>query len=91
MDTSVIINEMGGYVMPVVLIVCLSVGYIIKHLVPTDKINRYIPLIVGACGVLVSSWSAGWSLDSEVLVRGLVSGLGSTGAHQAFSSLITKK
>ena len=91
MDTNIYLSEMGSYIMPVVLTVCLCAGYILKHLVPTDKINRFIPLIVGGVGVLVSVWSAGWSFDADILVRGLVSGLASTGAHQAFSNIIGKK
>ena len=37
---------LNAYIVPVTLIVCLCVGYIIKHFIPTDKINKWIPLIV---------------------------------------------
>lgn len=90
MDINSIVGGVESYIMPLALIVCLSVGYIIKHLVPTDRINRFIPLIVGACGVFIAVWNAGWQIDSQVLVRGLVSGLASTGAHEAFSGVLKK-
>jgi hypothetical protein len=35
------------YLVLVVLGICLCAGYILKHLVPSDKINRFIPLIMG--------------------------------------------
>lgn len=79
------------YIVPVVLIICLCVGYIIKHFIPSDKVNRYIPVIVGALGVFISIWNAGWSVTPDTIVIGLVSGLASTGMHEAFSQIISKK
>ena len=80
----------NAYIVPVVLIICLCVGYIIKHLIPTDRVNKFIPLIVGVLGVFISVWNSGWTVTPEILVIGLVSGLASTGLHQALKQFIDK-
>ena len=82
---------LNGYIVPVVLIVCLCVGFIIKHVIPTDKVNRFIPLIVGLLGVFITFWNSGWTLSPEILAIGLVSGLASTGMHEILRQFITKK
>lgn len=80
----------SSYIVPVVLIVCLCVGYIVKHIIPSDKVNRYIPVIVGMLGIFISIWDAGWLITPNTIVIGLVSGLASTGLHEAFSQIINK-
>lgn len=79
------------YIVPVVLIICLCVGYVLKNLVPTDKVNRYIPLAVAVIGIVIAVWNAGWVFTPTTVVTGLVSGLASTGMHQAFKNFIDKK
>ena len=71
------------YLVLVVLGICLCAGYILKHLVPTEKINRFIPLMMGALGVVLNLWLSGWVLTPQVLLGGLASGLAATGVHQA--------
>ena len=75
------------YLVLVVLGICLCAGYILKHLVPSDKINRFIPLIMGALGVVLNLWLSGWVLTPQVLLGGLASGLAATGVHQAAKGL----
>ena len=75
------------YLVLVVLGICLCAGYILKHLVPTEKINRFIPLIMGVLGVVLNLWLSGWVLTPQVLLGGLASGLAATGAHQAAKGL----
>lgn len=79
---------LNDYIVLAVLGICLCVGYIVKHLVPTDKINRFIPLIVGVLGVVLNVWLAGWQVTPEVLLGGLASGLASTGMHELFAQFI---
>jgi hypothetical protein len=67
--------------------ICLCVGFILKDAVQTDKINRYIPLIMGALGVALSFWIFK-VMTPTVLLTGLFSGLASTGAYEAFKNLI---
>lgn len=75
------------YLVLVVLGICLCAGYILKHLVPTEKINRFIPLMMGALGVILNLWLSGWVLTPQVLLGGLASGLAATGVHQAAKGL----
>ena len=85
------INFMNEYLVLVVLGICLCVGDIIKHMIPNDKINRYIPLILGGLGVVINSWLNAWALSPEILLGGLASGLASTGLHEAYKNLIGEK
>ena len=85
-----IMGFMNEYVVAAVVIACLCVGYVLKHCVPSDKVNKYIPLIVAVLGVVVNCWVNEWSFTPEILVAGLVSGLASTGRHQAFKQIIEK-
>ena len=81
------LNEFG---VPVIVGVCLCVGYILKHLVPTEKSDRFIPLLMGALGVALNLWIRR-SVSPDILLGGLFSGLASTGLHQAFKQLIDRK
>ena len=84
------ISYLGKYVVLLVLGICLCVGYVLKHVVTTDKINRWIPLIMGVLGVAVNVWIQA-AFTPEVVLGGLFSGLASTGLHQVFKQLIMKK
>ena len=84
MDLSFLYN----YIMPIILGICLCVGFILKYAVRTDKINNFIPLIMGCLGVFLASWLAKWSLSPDIILQGLISGLASTGCYEAFANLI---
>ena len=75
------------YISPIALIICLAVGYVIKHVVPGEAVNQFIPLIVALLGVGICAWSA-MSVTPEVICQGLVSGLASTGMHEVFKNLL---
>lgn len=85
------ITFFNDYLVLVVLGICLCVGYILKHVVPSKKINKFIPLLVGVLGVLLNTWLNDWAFTPEILLGGLASGLASTGLHQAFTNLINKE
>ena len=74
---------------PIIVGICLCIGYILKNVVTTDKINKYIPLIMGVLGVGLNCW-INLSFTPEILLTGLISGLSSTGLHQVFKNLINK-
>ena len=82
---------MQDYIVLIVLGICLCVGYIAKHLIPSDKINKYIPLIVGVLGVVLNSWLNAWTLSPEILLGGMASGLASTDMYELFRQFIEKK
>ena len=73
---------LNEYVVLVVLGICLCVGAVIKH--SLDFIpNKYIPLIMAVLGVFLNCWLNGFAFTPEIILGGLVSGLASTGLHQA--------
>ena len=80
------INEIT---VPIVVILCLIVGYCVKHISWLDKVsNEYIPTILAVLGAVIGCVANGISL--EAIVAGALSGLVSTGLHQAFTQLINK-
>lgn len=71
--------------MPVVLVACLVIGVILKKWYPLD--NKWIPTILVVVGaVLGCVANGGVTLDG--VVAGMVTGLASTGFHQAFKQLL---
>lgn len=83
------IGFLTEYAIPLIVGICLCVGYIIKNLVPSDGINRFIPLIMGILGVLLNFW-VNQQFTAEVLLGGLFSGLASTGLYELFRNLINR-
>lgn len=81
---------LNEFMLPVVLGICLCVGYIIKKWIK-DVDNKYIPTIVAVLGVVLSIWISGWQITPEVILSGMISGLGSTGMHQLFKQFVEKE
>lgn len=84
------VTFLTDYAVPIIVGICLCIGYILKNLVPTDRINRYIPLIMGVLGVGLNAWM-NLAFTPQILMGGLFSGLASTGLYEAFKNLISKK
>lgn len=84
------INFLIDYLVLVVFGICLCVGFILKNAVPSDKINKYIPLIMAVLGLVLNMWVNNWFLTPTVMLGGLFSGLASTGAYELFRNLINK-
>ena len=81
---------LNDYIVLLVVGICLCVGYVFKNLIPTDKVNKFIPLIVASLGVLLNVWVNGFAFTPEILLGGLVSGLASTGLYEMFRNFIEK-
>lgn len=81
------IDFLTEFAVPVIVGICLCAGYILKNLVPTEKIDRFIPLIMGAMGIALNVWIQ-LAVSPQILLGGLFSGLASTGLHQLFKQLI---
>lgn len=79
---------LNTYIIPVIVGLCLVVGYLIKHVTSAD--NRCIPIIVAVLGVALSTWINWPNVTPETILGGAVSGLASTGLHQAFAQWIDK-
>lgn len=82
---------LNDYLVLIVMGICLCVGYVVKHVVPSDAVNKFIPLIMAVLGVVLNSWLNGFAFTPEILLGGLASGLASTGMHQVFKQFIEKK
>lgn len=75
------LTNITEYLVPIIVIACLIVGYIIKHTPHLDVIaNNYIPLIVVVLGAVLGLVMNGLTVES--IVYGAVSGLASTGLHR---------
>ncbi len=70
------------YIVPVVVGICLIVGYLVKNFTGAD--NRVIPLAVTVLGIALAVWINWPAVTPEVILGGAVSGLASTGMHQVF-------
>nr|DAH68833.1 MAG TPA: holin [Bacteriophage sp.] len=84
------ITFLTEFAVPIIVGICLCVGYIVKNMIPSDGINKYIPLIMGALGVALNVW-INLGITPQILLGGLFSGLASTGMHQVFKNLINKE
>ena len=70
---------------PVVMVICLCIGFVMKKFLPTD--NKFIPLTLMILGGVLACL-ANWGISIEHIGAGMVTGLASTGLHQVFSQLI---
>ena len=79
--------DFENYLIPVIMIGCLCVGFVMKKWLPAD--DKWIPtalLILGAVsGVIL------FGFDYEGIVKGMLSGLASVGLHQVFYQFIKNK
>ena len=82
------VEFLSEYFMPVVVGICLCVGYIIKMWTPAD--NRIIPTVCGILGIFLAIWFNGWTVTPQIVLSGMFSGLASTGLHELFKQLIGK-
>ncbi len=78
------------YIILVVLGICLCVGYVIKNVIPSDKVNKYIPLIMAVLGIIINAWANQWAVTPQIVLGGLTSGLASTGMYEMFHNFIKK-
>ena len=74
------------YIVPVIVGLCLTVGYIVKNFTGTD--NKLIPALVTALGVALAVWMNWPAITPEIILGGAFSGLASTGMHQMFKQWI---
>ena len=85
------IEFLQDYIVLIVVGICLCVGYILKNVVTTEKVNRFIPLVMGLLGIALNVWVNAFTFTPEVLLGGLFSGLASTGLYELFKNLIIRK
>ncbi|MDD3173197.1 MAG: phage holin family protein [Herbinix sp.] len=81
---------LSRYIVAVVLVICLCLGYVIKHSISFIP-NKYIPLIMAVAGTILNVWINGWTFTPEILLGGLASGLASTGSYEMIKNIATKE
>ena len=84
------LDFLANFSVPVIVGICLCVGYILKNAVPTDKINRFIPLVMSVIGLGLNIW-INMSVSPEIILGGIFSGLSSTGLYEMFRNLLHNK
>ena len=75
------------YLIPIITVGCLCVGFVLKKWLPTD--DKWIPTILLILGAV--SGAILFGLDYEVIVKGMLSGLASVGLHQVFYQFAKNK
>lgn len=83
------ITFLNEYFIPVIVGICLCVGYVIKTSIPKVD-NSLIPMILSILGLFINIWINS-SINPSIVLGGLFSGLASTGLHQMFKNLINKE
>lgn len=80
------LSFLQSYCIPVIVGICICVGYVIKtslNFIP----NKYIPLIMLLLGlglnILMNK-----SVNLDIILAGMFSGLSSTGVHQMFKHIL---
>jgi len=79
--------DFENYLIPVIMIGCLCVGFVMKKWLPTD--DKWIPTVLLMLGALSGLILFGF--DYEGVVKGMLSGLASVGLHQVFYQFIKNK
>ena len=75
------------YCVIVIVLICMCIGFILKNLITTDKINKFIPLIMAVLGDVLNVWVNEWSFSIDILLGGLASGLASSGAYDGYKGI----
>ena len=83
------ISFLTEYMIPVIVGLCLGAGFIVKHWVK-DVDNKIIPTLCAMLGILLSVWINWGNITPEAILQGLISGMASTGLHQAFYQIFFK-
>ena len=79
---------------PAIVALCYFIGYCVKTIFNSDKVDKFIPIICGAAGMIlgiVIFFTIPGYLAAEnwlvALVLGLVSGWSATGVNQTYKQL----
>ena len=76
-----------SYLIPIITIGCLCIGFVLKKWMPAD--DKWIPTILLILGAISGAILFGF--DYEGIVKGMLSGLASVGLHQAFHQFLKEE
>ena len=80
------ISFIQGFFMPLIALICLGVGYVVKNCTPVK--DQYLIPINMVVGVILAVWLNDFSFTPEVLAQGIVSGWGATGAYEGVKNFL---
>lgn len=80
-------EQITALISPIIVIACMTLGYIIKHTFNNKKINAFIPLICAVVGIFANLWTVG-TVDLVSITTGAVSGLAATGLYEGFTNIL---
>lgn len=80
-------ETISGLISPIIVVACLTLGYVIKHGIHNKTVNAFIPLILAMVGSAANIWYTGL-VDLPTLVTGGVSGLAATGLYEGFTNIL---
>ena len=83
------ISFLTEYMVPVIVGLCLCLGYIVKHWIK-DADNKIIPTLCAVIGVMLAIWINWGAVTPDEILAGAISGLASTGLHQAVTQWFNK-
>jgi flagellar motor component MotA len=76
-------TALSEYLVAIVMIACLIIGYVIKHASFLKCIpNTDIPSLLAVCGAALNAFISGPTVEN--IIAGALTGLASTGLHQTF-------
>ena len=82
------LNFLNDALVPVIVGICLCVGYLIKTCIPKVP-NNAIPMISAILGLALNIFMCK-CITPEIILGGLFSGLASTGLYEAFRNIINR-
>lgn len=72
---------------PLIVIACLTLGYVIKHGFKNKTLNAFIPCLLACVGIAANIWATG-DVNLQIVTSGAVSGLAATGLYEGFSNIL---
>lgn len=79
--------NLEDYLIPIIAVGCMCVGYVMKKWLPTD--DKWIPTVLLIVGAISGAILFGF--DYEGIVKGMLSGLASVGLHQVFYQIVKNR
>lgn len=80
-------EQVTALISPIIIIACMTLGYIIKHTFKNEKLNAFIPFICAITGIIANIWTTG-VVDLMSVTTGAVSGLAATGCYEGFTNVL---
>lgn len=75
------------YLIPIITVGCMCVGFVMKKWIPAD--DKWIPTVLLILGAISGAILFGF--EYEGIVKGMLSGLASVGLHQVFHQFVKSR